>query len=257
MAKLFWQEQPQQWQQESPGPQSPPQPTNLPAMQGHPAADPPAAPPASAPSASPSAPEMAEVMIGGQTFKVDKATAMAIEAQRAYTEELVRQSRQPAAPPAPMPPETDYEAMMFTDPSGYTKKVIEEAKRQATQELTGMYQQQRGMDEFMSQFYAENDDLKSADDLVKMELQMNLPAWGDKPVAEARKLLANKVRGRLFDYVKKFGGKPSETPSRTTVEGGQQPGLPPAAPDTKVVPMTAGKLIAQRRAQRLAGKSGT
>lgn len=257
MLKETWQGQLQQWQQETPA--APPQPTNLPAMQGHPAAEPPAAPPSPAPSASPPEPQLTEVMIGGQTFKVDPQTAAAIEAQRQYTEELVRQARQPATPATPpAAPETDYEALMFSDPAAYTRKVIEEAKKQATTELTGMYQQQRGMDEFMNQFYADNEDLKPADDLVKMELQQNLPAWADRPVTEARKLLADKVRGRLFDYVKKFGGdKAPKTPSRTTVEGGQQPGVPPQAPDTKVVPVTAGKLIAQRRAQRLAGKSGT
>lgn len=138
----------------------------------------------------------------------------------------------PAAKPAPKANEMlgnpaiqktpAYEDLLLNN----TPKFVETIKQEVRQELTDAENRKRTMEKFYDELYEENPDLKDYSDHVQSTLTGKLNEWSEKPLNEAKILLAQESR-KLIDRVKQnLGVKTEEVKgdrATTLPASGEQP----------------------------------
>lgn len=159
-----------------------------------------------------------------------------------------RPAEKPAAPAAE--PDPDWEKLMYENPKGFVDTISERIVKRVSADLGGKYTKDQGEKEFWTEFYAENDDLTSAEDksLVRAVLNENINILGDLPVSQAKKQLADLTRKRIMHYT---GKKPkTDKGKKVVVEGAGGPRAPQKVVEKDNV-VTLGDLLKARRAKRL------
>lgn len=150
--------------------------------------------------------------------------------------------RQPAEPED----ETDWDELIFKDPKQAVKLIKEQARKEITTELRREYTQEQGTNQFWTDFYNDNPDLKEDDDLVQTMLNSNLAKLGGMPVKKAMDELADLTRKRIMRYSNGKGRRPG---NRAVAEGASPPRPGRPAPDAEKV-VTLSDIIKNRKANR-------
>lgn len=223
---------------------------------GHPAGDQPGNP--QPPPASPGneAPPVFEGL--GGTFKTPEELATYA---KGLEEKYVKKSLEtPTAsavqpPPAPVsgdevdPELAEIEGMLFTDPAKALKKHGEYIERK----LDVRDAKKAAQSQFWADFYSENPDLKSADNLVKLIIDGKRGELANLTISEAKKKAAEIVRREVGPLVGAGGGTVTEvTNAPTTQFGGSKP-TAPRAPQAPQKPVTFCDQVRQMRGRKKQG----
>lgn len=167
----------------------------------------------------------------------------------------------PAAKPAPKANEMlgnpaiqktpAYEDLLLNN----TPKFVETIKQEVRQELTDAENRKRTMEKFYDELYEENPDLKDYSDHVQSTLTGKLNEWSEKPLNEAKNLLAQESR-KLIDRVKQnLGVKTEEVKgdrATTLPASGEQPSQSPKPAPQKVSNFFEEAQALKRKRQKLA-----
>lgn len=171
-----------------------------------------------------------------------------IEALQRDNESLKRQ-----LPPATAKPvvetkkdETDWNNLLFTDPAGAVAKIKQEAKEEATRELTQNYNKAESSKAFWRKFYAKNKDLRGDHDLVEVTLNSNLSTLANVEVDTAMERLADLTRQRILRYT---GSASSNRGKKARAEGSEPP-TPKKQEEEVDEPVRLSDIIKARRAKR-------
>lgn len=172
-------------------------------------------------------PEPVEVTIGAKTVKVEPSVAEAIkefqksvaDAGVATKDQLDRLTAQvaeltPKTPAKPASADTDLENLIFTNP----KKAVQLIKDEIRGELNAQLDSTKAQNEFWTEFYRQNDDLKDADWLVKSILQREMGKMSKMMVPDAMKYLAETVKGDIL----KLSGKKTKKEPGDQIEGANE-----------------------------------
>lgn len=238
----------------------PPKDPDADILAGAPQADPDAdvtATPAPAPAPEPTPlkkPELVSINVGGQEFKVPKDQADAYTTQQ--TEYQRQLAEKPAAalpePGAKKPDETDYSDLLFTDPNTAIATLRKEIRDEVVGEVTVAYQREKGVDDFWSGFYRDNDDLKGTETLVKAVFNRDYPGLAGLPIKTAADTLAKSVRAEELSILKRHKGTTRRKNATETLESGGIPakaGEPEKEEEPKE-PISISAAIRQRNRDR-------
>lgn len=166
--------------------------------------------------------------------------------------ELRAQRPQPRQePPEPEDDEPDWEKLLYKDPKAAMRLQEERITTKVTKQLRQQYQADQSEQQFWSEFYRQNSDLREDDDLVRATLQSNTGKLGNLPVEAAAKELADLTRARILRYagVDKQKGKGGK---KAVAEGANSPQQKkPPKQESKVV--TLGDIIRRNKEKRARG----
>lgn len=109
--------------------------------------------------------------------------------------------------------------------------------------IEGKMAKERGRKAFFESFYAKNDDLRGAEDIVDMIMTRKMPEWVNVPVGKASELLAQETRSRLASLRGSANteGETQILSSKPAHALGSSGPTPPKAPAAKVE--TLGSLV--------------
>lgn len=176
------------------------------------------------------APADEEILIGGRTF-TNEADAIAyareLEEQRTASD-AYRQGVQDTAatqqgnPPAtPLAVEDDFNEKFYGDPKTYLDDAIKKASDDGYQRAIKEVDQRSAQDNLWKQFYEQNPELKSKDQLVRTILSENMNTLGKMTDHQAAmKILARKTRDQIKSWLDEE--KPKEELSNAGI--GASPG---------------------------------
>jgi hypothetical protein len=205
---------------------------------GHPAAESTPTQPPAKPAVSDDAPAVFEGL--GGKFKTPEELA---NYTKGLEEKYVKKSLETPAPApalaAPLasdevdPELAEIEGMLFTDPAKALKKHGEYIEKK----LDARDAKKAAQSQFWTDFYAENPDLKSADNLVKLIIDGKRGELANLTISEAKKKAAELVRREIEPLAGSSGGTVTEvTKAPTTQFGGSKPTAPkaPQAPKAPI-----------------------
>jgi hypothetical protein len=201
--------------------------------------------------------EEVDVVIGGQIYRMSPEAAMAYQNEQAAAQE--DQSAPPVQEENREEEGVDYSELLFTDPNAALKQHGEAVAKQVTEQLTSTYQKTNAQQQFWTDFYGENGELKEDDHIVRMILTQHYDVLENMSGKAARDKLAELTQTEILRLVNKQGGTPDPDNPSTQLEGGtsEQPGVAVVAPTPKT-PQTLGQAIKERRMrqQRPMGSQG-
>lgn len=185
-----------------------------------------------APAAAAAAPELVEVDIGGQKFKLDKATAEALNkaneaaaagkvaSERSLQELRDQLARVQPAPAKPAAEQVDIGKLIFTDP----EKAFDLMRDQIVSAVRAENQQRADQQAFWTEFYSQNEDLKDLDWVVKAVMQRDFNALKPLQISEAIPKLASAVKAEVLKVTKRApkGDQHKDDDSNTELEGGTE-----------------------------------
>lgn len=179
--------------------------------------------------AAPAAPAQVEVEVDGQKFLVDAAVAKALQSKK----EEPAQVTSPAQPAAPAKPEDkkieiDVERM-FSDPAGFVSDLTDRIKREVRAESEHKSALDKAREVFWGKFYADHEDLKDADLVVKTVMTRDFNEISVMPVDKQQGEIAERTRKELIKLGVRREAK--ATAPAAIVEGGDT-SLPPEAHGT-------------------------
>jgi hypothetical protein len=204
--------------------------------------------------------ETVDLTIGGQTFKVPRDAAAALEGEQArFREEQDALSGQAPSPGEPTPAwgeapsgGPDYSDLIFSDTNAAVAAIREDVKKEVLETVRTEHKAADRLKTFWDGFYTANSELKSYDSTVRAVMNEN---WADLRGLSSRNAagkLADMTKTYITSLVKDFGGKAK--PNNTeTLEGGSRRTATPRTSSTEedTTPSSLSAGIRQRRkAQR-------
>ena len=198
-----------------------------------PAGDPPA--PAAPAPAAPAAPAAAPIVMDGRTFQTPQELATYTEAlQKGFA--LGRTPAQIEKPPVLIDGKP-LEQVMFNEPERYNEWVLEQAETRAVNRLTQVTSQERAVNNYWTDFYNKNPDLKPHEFIVKSKFNQTYPALEKLSVPDSMSQLAKEARGEVDNVRKSFGVTTTQLPTggATTLgaSGAPAPRVPQQTPKPK------------------------
>lgn len=142
----------------------------------------------------------------------------------------------------------EFEQMFWDNPAA----AFERYKEAILQDVRAEYSKTAGQQQFWSDFYTENDDLKQEDDLVRLVLNQNIGTLADMPVAEAKTKLADLTRQRILRYGGGDQQRGNGEKKKVFTEGSEHR-IPREQKKEPENPKTLGELIRARKAVRRGG----
>tara|TARA_Y100000310_G_C20676709_1_gene813521 strand:- start:2098 stop:2883 length:786 start_codon:yes stop_codon:yes gene_type:complete len=198
---------------------------------------------------------LVEATIGGQTLRVTQEVAVAIAQEQALL------APPPAVPPEPVsePPADDvtaYDTLLFSNPEAAVARIKSEIFDEVRQE----YQLEETRKAFWSDFYAENDDLREHDWIVKAIIQQNWDTFGNMSGKSARDAVADATKKEILNISNKFGKGGRRKGASSTLESPSQPNAPaPSAESVELdeAPMTLSDVLRARKRARMKSSQTT
>ena len=241
-----------------------------PGQEATPNPEPPAPSAPAEPPATPAGPALEKVKLAGQEVEVPPEVAEAIrQREQEFNQKLSEQGtelgalrrlveeRLPQQPEAPVTeqPQDVWENVLFEDPAKAKAMLMDDVRKLVADERDAVIQQttqERARQQFWTQFYANNDDLKGNEDIVEAIFAKNLAALQNLSPLDAADKIAELSRGRIL----KLMNSTPATSNKPQVEPASPPTTPPAAPE----PASGSKSLtdsvkARRRSRRQAAAS--
>lgn len=224
--------------------------------------------------------EYAELVIGGQTFKVPKEAAQAIKTQRQTFDseiselktQVIRSTQAQPIPASAVPAkedELDYSVELFANPKGtvdYIKKqMLNEVKELLQKEVGGLkkgYQEDQAAMAFWADFYGKHPELRAHEWVVKATLQQNADTFSSLQGPALGGRLAELTQENILGLTRSFakGTSSQKNSTQDTLEsGGTSPDKGEASSSVRPVQpqsLSAG-IREKRKAKALMRKTGT
>lgn len=198
--------------------------------------------------------DLVEVVIAGQTIKIDSTAALLLDTERT---QLAQQQQAPVEAPVADDRASDeegYAELLFSDPNAAIKKL----KAEMRQEIAADYNADQSRRDFWDDFYRENTDLRDEDHLVQATLSKHISALENMRGKAGRDKLAELTKKDILNLTKKYNKSAvkNDTVTLEGADGGQEVFSEPTADKEPTRLPSLGDVIKQRRLSRAKASRG-
>ena len=200
------------------------------------------------------APNLTDVVIGGQTFKVDSDLARAYDVEKVSRQEQLEnlkivQESAPRSEEQPIKAEGfDYETALFTDANEAVKRIKQEAIGEALTVMKEDRARERTEERFWTTLHEKNPDLKGEDFIVKGVVSENIDALRGLPKDKVVDVVAAKSMERIRS-IAQWHGAPTSGDRDVKLTSANPPGRKKTAGEEKEdnLPKSLGDAIKRQR----------